>query len=189
MPGGAGTARNIAPGTKFGFSQLESYAMQAGFSPTEAKIAASIALAESGGNPAAVNPKSGATGLWQLMPSNIARFHVGNAKDPAANARGAYAVYKAQGWSAWTTYGGTAQKKFFATGEGPTLGDKVPVLGAISSTTDAIGNFVQLLTSPDLWKRLGLGLLGALMVIGGILIMVTGDAKAITKNLPPVIPV
>jgi soluble lytic murein transglycosylase-like protein len=61
---------------------------------------------ESGGNPAAINPSSGASGLMQVMP--FWADHYGYARsdlfDPAVNLRIARLIRDSQGWTAWAPY-------------------------------------------------------------------------------------
>jgi soluble lytic murein transglycosylase-like protein len=61
---------------------------------------------ESGGNPTAVNPSSGASGLMQVMP--FWADHYGYARsalfDPAVNLRVARLIRDSQGWTAWAPY-------------------------------------------------------------------------------------
>jgi transglycosylase-like protein with SLT domain len=54
----------------YNFSQLEQLWVNAGGSHKLAPLAAAIAIVESGGNPAAENSNGGASGIWQLIPSN-----------------------------------------------------------------------------------------------------------------------
>lgn len=54
----------------YNFSQLEQLWINAGGSRGLAPLAAAIAIVESGGNAAANNPNGGASGIWQLIPSN-----------------------------------------------------------------------------------------------------------------------
>jgi transglycosylase-like protein with SLT domain len=56
--------------TTYNFSQLEQLWINAGGSHSLAPLAAAIAIVESGGNPAAENANGGASGIWQLIPSN-----------------------------------------------------------------------------------------------------------------------
>jgi hypothetical protein len=55
---------------------------------------------ESGGNPNARNPTSGAAGLFQVMPFWFDHFG-GDRYDPANNTRVAALVLAEQGWTAW----------------------------------------------------------------------------------------
>jgi hypothetical protein len=54
----------------YNFSQLEQLWINAGGSHALAPLAAAIAIVESGGDPAANNANGGASGIWQLIPSN-----------------------------------------------------------------------------------------------------------------------
>lgn len=58
---------------------------------------------ESGGNPTAVNPSSGAAGLFQVMPFWWAEFG-GDRFDPATNVRVANQIWQRQGYRAWSVY-------------------------------------------------------------------------------------
>jgi Transglycosylase SLT domain len=61
---------------------------------------------ESGGNPAAVNPTSGAAGLMQVMPFWAARhdYEQDLLFNPAVNLWIASQIRDEQGWGAWTPY-------------------------------------------------------------------------------------
>lgn len=85
----------------FSCSGLASLWIQAGGNPAYQGIAASIAMAESGGNPNAVSPTDD-IGLWQVnRPSwpSLATF------SPVGSARAAVSI-SANGtnWNPWTTY-------------------------------------------------------------------------------------
>lgn len=62
-----------------------------------------IMNAESGGNPNAVNPSSGAAGLFQVMPFWWEKFG-GDRFDPETNVRVAAKILGLQGWNAWSPY-------------------------------------------------------------------------------------
>ena len=88
--------------------------IQAGGSPKLANIMAAIAMAESSGNPQAVDHDSnGSTdyGLWQI---NSVHDYDPNKllNSPLYNAQAAVAVYNSQGLGAWTTYTNGAYKQF-----------------------------------------------------------------------------
>lgn len=59
-----------------------------------------IAECESGHSPWAVNPSSGASGIWQIMPF-WQRAWPGNYFDPWVNGAVAYQIWLAQGFDAW----------------------------------------------------------------------------------------
>lgn len=58
---------------------------------------------ESRGDPSARNPRSGATGLFQVMPF-WAEHYGGDLTDPETNTAIAAAIRDAQGWTAWSPY-------------------------------------------------------------------------------------
>lgn len=82
----------------------------AGGDPTQAVTAASVAMAESGGDASAVQsgqpPGKTGWGAWQITPtSGITQYgQFGNLLNLSNNARAAVYVYNQNGWGAWTTY-------------------------------------------------------------------------------------
>ena len=93
-----GPARTSA-GT-YGCSGLESLWEQAGGSAGEAVMAASIAMAESGGNPNAISPTND-YGLWQINGSHGALATL----NPQGNAEAAVSISgSGSNWGPWTTY-------------------------------------------------------------------------------------
>ena len=100
------------------FGQLEGLWIQAGGPKVLAPVAAAIALAESSGNPAAINPtdNNGAQssfGLWQISTGTHAAPSP-NWADPLTNAKLAVAKYRGAGnsFSPWGTYDSGAYRKF-----------------------------------------------------------------------------
>lgn len=81
-------------------------AAAAGFPRKEIATAAAVAKSESGLDTAAVNTRntngSTDTGLWQI--NSVHGYSPAELLDPAGNARAAYAVWRRQGWSAWSDY-------------------------------------------------------------------------------------
>ena len=81
-------------------SGLESLWEQAGGSAGEAVMAASIAMAESGGNPNAISPTND-DGLWQINGSHGAEATL----NPLGNAEAAVSISgNGSSWGPWTTY-------------------------------------------------------------------------------------
>jgi hypothetical protein len=79
---------------------------------------AAIALAESSGNPNAVNNDANGTqdrGLWQI--NSVHGFS--NSFDPGANAQQAVSVEQSQGLGAWSTYTGGEYKNYLQSGVAP----------------------------------------------------------------------
>lgn len=87
-------------------------AAQAGIDPN---LAIAVAVQESSLNPNAVNPASGAMGLFQLMPATAASLGVADPMDPVQNAGGGCA-YLAQMLS---MFGGDTSKALGAYNWGP----------------------------------------------------------------------
>lgn len=59
---------------------------------------------ESGGNPSAKNPRSSATGLFQILASLWGPEYPGDLYDPAHNTYVAHKVWGLQGYWAWSPY-------------------------------------------------------------------------------------
>jgi hypothetical protein len=88
----------------FSATQIQGYAAAAGFSGADLQTAVAIALAESSGDPSAVNPE-GSYGLWQIYLPAHPEFAGANLSDPQVNAQAAFAIYSAAGgFKPWTTY-------------------------------------------------------------------------------------
>ena len=104
----------------YSFAQLEELWINAGGPAVVAPIAAAIALAESAGNPNAINPTdNGGTqtswGLWQISDGTHGQ-PVANILSPTVNAQQAVAKYKASGWAPWGTYASGAYLRFLPKG-------------------------------------------------------------------------
>lgn len=90
--------------------QIAGYAKGAGFPADQIATAVAVALAESGGDPAAVNSanRNGSVdyGLWQINTVHGGLLQQGNKFDPAANAKMALSVYRGAGskWTPWSVY-------------------------------------------------------------------------------------
>jgi hypothetical protein len=87
----------------YSFAGLEGLWDGAGGPAGEASAAATIAECESGGRADAVNPSSGAAGLWQILGAPEGWSGSDNWLDPRVNARAAVAKFRAAGgWAPWT---------------------------------------------------------------------------------------
>ncbi len=136
------------------FAQLEGFAAQGGFPPNTLSTMAAIAMAESGG----ANIKQQGQpynltgwGLWQITPGNKLPSIGVDAElfDPVKNARAAFAVWRTQGYGAWTVWKTGAYRKFMQGGvtpdtSGAVLGSDVPGggpagVGAPAGPTPAAG--------------------------------------------------
>lgn len=93
----------------YSFAQLEGLWIQAGGSKKLAPVMAAIALAESQGDPGAVNPNDNngtqtSWGLWQISDGTHSQPEP-NILNPLVNAKAAVAKYHSEGLHAWGTYG------------------------------------------------------------------------------------
>jgi hypothetical protein len=101
----AGTRRTYSPPKMYTFRQLEELWIAAGGRVIAAPDAAAIALAESNGNPNAINHNNNGSvdrGLWQINS-----VHGGlSTVDVRKNAEAAVRIYNQSGgsWSPWATY-------------------------------------------------------------------------------------
>ncbi len=77
------------------------------FPPEEIEVALCVIRYESGGHPGADNPRSSATGLFQVL-SSLWSDHYGvsyaELLDPEVNTRIARAIWDESGWTAWSAY-------------------------------------------------------------------------------------
>jgi len=145
-------------------------------------IAVAIAQAESGFDADAVNTNSNGTtdtGLWQI--NSVHGYSQASLRDPSKNAAAMAKISKnGTDWTPWTTYNNGAYKQFLgnaasgsdtvtgaaSTGDLVSGGIKVPGLSAIGDVFNKIFN-------ADLWKRIGVGYLGAILIMFGIYIIVS----------------
>jgi hypothetical protein len=97
----AGGAGHAAAGGTLGCSGLERLWEQAGGSPAAAVTAASVAMAESGGNQYAESP-AGDVGYWQINAPIWGRLAT---TSPEGNARAAVEISRdGTDWTPWVTY-------------------------------------------------------------------------------------
>lgn len=97
-------------------AQLEGLWLAAGGAPELAEKMAAIALAESGGNPNALNPTDNngtqtSWGLWQISNGTHSQ-PVLNILDPLVNAQAAVNKVASQGLSVWGTYDSGAYLRY-----------------------------------------------------------------------------
>jgi Lysozyme like domain len=188
-PGGSLPPDNL---DHYNLQQLAELASAAGF--PQPALAASVAMAESGGNPNAVNQDSNGshdTGLWQI--NSVHGYSDSQLKEPYYNVSAAKAVFDSSGWGAWSTYTSGAYKQYLsqATFEAQQVGalntaggfDPIgDVASAASSAANAVtgtaGTFATLagnLTSGAFWVLV-------LKIIGGIILVLMGAYFLIKGN-------
>jgi len=159
------------------YGQLETLWTQAGGPKTLAPLMAAIALAESSGNPAALNTTDNggaqtSVGLWQV--STGTHSYPASWTTPQGNAAEAVAKYKSQGLGAWGTYTSGAYLQYL---KGNVPASAVPQGGGGSGTqqaqTDAAGGLpgwvvpVEALSGPLGWISAAATELGG-AVTGGV---------------------
>jgi Lysozyme like domain len=181
------------------YSQLKQLWIQNGGKAAAADIAAAVALAESGGNPAASNSNTnGSTdrGLWQInsVHGNLSTF------DVTGNVKAAIQISNnGANWSPWVTYVSGAYRKFLspttaASGStglpaDTTAGIGIPGVGGISVSgvlTSAVNALLKMLglgSLKDLVERMGLIILGFALVILGIHLLASGNGGS-SKSQP-----
>lgn len=113
---------NTLGSDNLGFSQLVLLAQNAGFSGTDALVAAAISMAESGGNPKAYNPETaantpeglGSYGLWQIYLKAHPEYQGIDLYDPQTNANKAYEIYTKRGkrFIDWSTFNSGKYNEF-----------------------------------------------------------------------------
>lgn len=110
---GDATFTSIGPpanGTAYSMDEVVAIVHGAGWRGDDVAIGASIIMAESGGDPGAVNPyNSNGTidrGLWQINSIHEGRLKGGSWFDPADSTRMAREIYADAGnsWQPWSTY-------------------------------------------------------------------------------------
>jgi len=186
--GGKGT------GQLYSYAGLEGLWINAGGKRSLAPTMAAIAEAESGGCSTAYNA-SGATGLWQILgavdPGDQSKL-----TDPAINAKEAVLKWQTQGLTAWTTYTSGAYKSHLRAGTAPNTNVPSPGAAATAAEETAALGKTCLVAFPGVpgtswWddifggggnigagcllsKSEGRALLGALIMVGGVMALGLG---------------
>lgn len=169
-------------------------ALAGGFPRDKAAMAVAVALAESDGNATATNKNTNGTtdyGLWQINSIHKADLASGDWRDPAANARMAYAVYRRAGnsfspWYAWRNGRHLAKMSraqlavINADASGlefpippipvpdlPTPDVPNPVAGA-AEVLKFGAKALSVITDKDFWIRAGMFLAGSLIMIAAV---------------------
>lgn len=216
--GGSGAATSTAGSGRLSWGELEQLWIDAGGSPAAAPLAASVAMAESGGRISAANVNSNGTvdrGLWQINSVHGAA----STFDPLANARAAVSISdNGVTWAPWCTAwsdaacgtrGGSAPPA-----GGVALGS--PAASALGGALNSAGISAGQITAerpkgqwsglpaatggaecvagggvlPCLLHRSELrALQGGLLVLGGVVLLITGVLVATHKGGSPVVQV
>lgn len=137
------------------YAQLEGLWIQNGGSAATAPIAAAIAEAESGGNPAATssNPDGGTnSGLWQLdTKGKGAGLTATQLQDPNVNASAAVeGSANGTDWSAWETYANGAYKAFLNTSSTPSTSGLPTSANTVTAASAAANANVCIIPYPTI---------------------------------------
>jgi len=145
-------------------------------------IAVAIAQAESGFDADATHVNSNGstdTGLWQI--NSVHGYSQSALKNPSTNAAAMAKISKnGTDWTPWTTYTSGAYKQYLGSaGEsGTVVGDAGTgdlVKGTSLNPLSAVGDVFNKIFNADLWKRIGVGYLGAVLIVAGIAIIVANS--------------
>lgn len=145
-------------------SAIAAYALEAGFTGNDARIAVAVALAESDGQTDAVSPKnSNGTydyGVWQI--NTIHNPTAQNWKDPLVNAKMAKRIFDEakgrgqDGWSPWSTYkNGRYRTYMMAATTAVQNPDKAPTRNPANDLPAETPSFVDMISSGETWFRVG----------------------------------
>lgn len=197
-------------------AQIEMYARSAGLSADRAKVAAAIAMAESGGNPRSHNPvpPDNSYGLWQINmlgsmgPTRRKQLGISSNEelyDPAVNAR-AMAQISSGGsnWQPWATYTGPDGKgadgpwrQYYDGAAPPVEGGieqadllpdfAVPGLDALTDAFRGINASAELAVGLAEWVSNAHNWVRVAQVLAGGLLVGVGISVAVRQQLMPVI--
>lgn len=102
---------SVTKGTQLSLAELRELAAQVGFSDPD--LAASVAMAESGGFEEAVGDGGKSLGLWQVHTPSHPEFDASLLKTKVYNAQAALSIAKGGAdWSPWTTFRSGAYQKY-----------------------------------------------------------------------------
>jgi hypothetical protein len=183
-------------------SEIYSLAKAAGLNDSRAKVAAAIAMAESGGDPNAHNskPPDNSYGLWQvnmigtLGPARRKSLHLSSNDDlfnPATNAKAMKSISSAGGnFNPWSTYTSGAYRKYLTndvTDEGSGHWySGIPIVGGAIDSAEAsaraaaegigyVEKTAAWLSNAENWIRIAYVAGGATIVVVGLVMIVTSS--------------
>jgi hypothetical protein len=175
--------------------QIAGAAKAAGFTGLNLVIAVAVALGESSGNPMIIAHESNGSnsyGLWQINSVHSDLLHSHDWRIPQDNARMAFAIFTSAG-NKWTDWGAFNNQRYLMFQErarkavpDATLQDLQSLVPdttlvnvpGISSAQAAIDLF-KFIGDPHNWYRVGLILLGSILLIIALIQMI-GSTKTVT---------
>ena len=180
------TAASTSTSGTLSVAQIASAMRAAGWPEEAIPTGIAIALAESGGNPRAVNTanRNGSVdyGLFQINTVHGSLLSQGDKFNPVDNARMALTVYKQAGysWKPWSTFNSGKYKDFNSSVAGFGFPVDVAVdiargaVGAaqtVKQTTTGVQQVMEVVTSPTLWMRVLLVILAIFLIIVGTVVL------------------
>lgn len=184
-------------------AQIAGYARQAGFSGSALATSVAVALAESGGRTDATNVNRNGSvdrGLWQLNDGAHPWVKSINWQDPAANAAGAYRIYREAGGSfrPWVAYTSGRAGQFQlqasqaagapASVENAGLLDKLNPFDDVADAARSAGDAVKLaasagvwISNPHNWLRVAYVVIGGALIIAGVQLTVSGRVSKVVQ--------
>ena len=188
------TAASTPGGGALSVNEIASAMRAAGWPEDAIPVGITVALAESGGNPRAVNRanRNGSVdyGLFQINTVHGSLLSQGDKFNPVDNARMALTVYRQAGnsWKPWSAYNNGSNKKYVSAVAGfgfpvdVTIDVAKGVIGGVQTVKQATGGVQQVIdvaTSPTLWMRVLIVLLAIfLIIIGTVVLLRDPIAKA-----------
>lgn len=190
-------ATGLASGQPLSAVQVGALMAANGWPRSVEVIAHGIAVTkgESGWNPRALNPSSGAEGLWQILPSAHPDISHACRIDPVCSTKEMAGLYSARGWQPWTFHpdasevdaqrGAAAQGIELAKSQGaqagggggislpglPGLPNPLDGLDAIAKVLESVARFFEglgeLLLTPEGWLQIAKLLGGAILIMAG----------------------
>lgn len=169
-------------------AQIATAARAGGFTGSQVPIMVAIAMGESGGQTEITHHNNdGSTdyGTWQINSVHSDILSIGDWRDPAINGRMAYMVYKQQGYQAWSVFNSKGYISHLslaqsASGQTATLPTVTP-----AGTTTTGGAASNLLANPHTYLRVGMFILGWMLVQLSLVFMgwgnLPGSAQTIVK--------
>ena len=171
--------------TRIPDGEIATYVRMAGFPAKDQAKAVAIALAESGGDPAAKNTgnSNGSTdyGLFQINSIHSSLLRSGSWSNPLDNARMARQVYADAGnsFTPWVAYTSGSFLAYVGRGRAavgsPLLPGGSNDLKQWGTAKDGIGTFVSMFTSTHLWIRVGMFIAGTLLIAWALMSLTSLD--------------
>lgn len=184
---------------------LRALAASVGLSGERQRIAVAVALAESGGNTAAIGDGGKSIGLWQIHTGFHPQYDRGALMTPSGNAKAMMAISGGgTNWQPWSVYKNGTYKQYLnqagtlsnlVAPEGSTLGNLAGAadgvvrggLDVAGGALGSIGDLAGVLTNPEWWRRVGVGAAGvALVVVGGLWVLRDVAGPSLAKLPGPI---